>query len=266
VHIEDNLISLNSRGIFPGPSEQEEEFFKRANTAAAKKGIVQKNLKLTQEIFEACPDWVKIHFAQKGLLPWEGAATWIEKNPEGIREASVQIKTSFVARLYPQEEMIAHEMVHAMRLAFEERRFEEILAFRTSKNRFRRYFGPLFTQPGETKGFVMSMLAVWLFNGAEWIFDFSLGAKYLLWFPLMILGWGCLRLARSQKIFSLALNHLEKAVKAPKLAIALRLSDREIELFAKSSPEEILAFVSKEKEKSLRWRQLFSAYFLRDVL
>ncbi len=258
---EDKLLSLNSRGIFPGPSEGEEEFLKRVS--AAKKISSQENLKLAQEIFSAFPDWIKIHFSQKGLLLWEGAATWIEENAEGVREASIQIKSSFFTQLYPREEIIAHEMVHAMRLMFEERRFEEILAFRTSKNRFRRYFGPLFTHPGETKGFVICMLGSWLLYWAEFIFDFSLGVRYLLCSPLLVLGWGIWRLARSQKVFSLALNHLEKAVKKPKtpLAVALRLSDREIEQFAKSSPEAILAFASKEKEQSLRWKQLFSVYF-----
>lgn len=259
--MEESLLNLNGRGIFPGPSEKEENFLRRA--AAAKRVISQEKLRLTQAIFSAFPDWVKIYSTKKGLLPWEGAATWIEENAEGIREASIQIKSSFFTRLYPQEEIIAHEMVHAMRLMFEERRFEEILAFRTSKNRFRRYFGPLFTHPGETKAFVVCMLSSWLFYWAEFIFDYSLGAKYLLWSPVFVLGWGIWRLARSQKVFSLALKHLGKTIKEPKmsLAVALRLSDSEIEQFAKSSPEEILAFASKEKEKSLRWKLLFSVYF-----
>ncbi len=259
--MEDSLLDLNSRGIFPGPSEQEKKFLKRA--AAAKQVTSPEVLKLTQDIFSALPDWVKIHYAKKGLLPWEGAATWIEESAEGMREASIHVKSSFLTRLYPQEEIIAHEMVHAMRLTFEERRFEEILAFRTSKNRFRRYFGPLFTHPGETKTFVMCVLGSCLAYWTEFLFDVSLGAKYFLWAPLFVLGWGVWRLARSQKLFSHALNHLEKVIKEPQrsLAVALRLSDREIEQFAKSSPEHILAFASQEKGKSLRWNQLFLAFF-----
>jgi len=261
VNIKENLLDLNDRGIFPGPSEQRDQFLKRAS--AAKEVTAQENLNVTQEIFSASPDWVNIHFKKKGLLPWEGAATWIEENLEGIRSASIQIKSSFVTRLYPQAEVIAHEMVHAMRLMFEEDRFEEILAFRTSKSRFRRYFGPLFTRPSETKGFVIGMLCIWLSYWIECIFDFSLGAKYLLWSPMLFLGWGIWRLVHSQKVFSLALNHLEKVTKKPgkSLAVALRLTDREIKQFANSSPEEMLIFAEKEREDSLRWAQLFLAYF-----
>ena len=256
------LIDLNHRGIFPGPFEQHDHFLERAVTA---KPILTQNRALdrVEEIFSASPDWVKIHFEAKNLLPWEGAVTWIEEDLKGIRSVSIQIKSSFMTRLYPQDEVIAHEMVHAMRLTFEENRFEEILAFRTSKSRFRRYFGPLFTQPSETKGFVLWMVCSWLCYWIEVLFDFSFGAKYLLWSPMLALGWGVWRLLRSQKIFALALKHLEKAMKKPKksLALALRLTDREIEQFASYSPEEILLFAEKEKEVSLRWALLFSAYF-----
>lgn len=256
------LIHLNHRGIFPGPFEQHDRFFERAE-AAKPMTTHDSALDLVEEIFSASPNWVKIHFEAKNLLPWEGAVTWIEENGQGVRLVSIQIKSSFMTRLYPQDEVIAHEMVHAMRLMFEENRFEEILAFRTSKNRFRRYFGPLFTQPSETKGFVIGMVCSWLFYWIELLFDFSFGAKYLLWLPMLALGWGIWRLVRSQKIFSLALKHLEEVIKKPKesLALALRLTDREIEQFASHSPEEILLFVEKEKEVSLRWALLSSVYF-----
>lgn len=256
-----SLIDLNRRGIFPGPSEQWDRFFKRA--LAAKPVSTDEALQLTEKMFCASPNWVNITFKKKGLLPWEGAATWIEENEQGDRLASIQMKPSLIASLYPQTEVIAHEMVHAMRLMFEESRFEEILAFRTSNSRFRRYFGPLFTRPSEAMGLVVWLLCSWLFYWTELIVDFSLGAKYLLWSPILAFGWGIWRLGRSQTIFSLALNHLEKAIKKPEqsLAVALRLTDVEIEQFAKCSPEEILTFVHKEKEASLRWTLLFSAYF-----
>jgi hypothetical protein len=260
--IEDKLLNLDSRGIFPGPSESRDDFLRRA--LSVKNITTSKIPSMTKEIFNAFPDWVEIRFGSKDLLPWEGAATWIEKSEECGCISSIQLKSSLPARFYPQTEVIAHEMVHAMRLMFEESRFEEILAFRTSKNRFRRFFGPLFTRPGEAKGFVYLMVCSWIFYASEFIFDFSLGAKYLLWAPLLALGWGVYRLIRSQKIFSTALDHLEKAIKNPgkSLAVALRLSDSEIEQFAKSSPEEIALFAERERVTSVRWEQLYLCYFI----
>jgi hypothetical protein len=261
VEIEDHLLSLNGRGIFPGPSESREHFLRRV--LAVKDVSTSADSSPTKEIFGAFPDWVEIKFSSKGLLPWEGAATWIEESEECGRISSIQLKSSLLAHLYPRAEVIAHEMVHAMRLMFEESRFEEILAFRTSKNRFRRFFGPLFTQPRETKGFVFLMVCSWAFYVAEFALDVSLGANVMIWSPLSALGWGAYRLIRSQNVFSAALNHLEKAMKKPgqSLAVALRLTDREIEQFAKSSPNEIISFAEREKEMSLRWKQIYTCYF-----
>jgi hypothetical protein len=256
-----NLISLNNRGIFPGPNEQRDHFFKRA--LGANSLIPSENLKSIQEIFDASPDWVMIEETRKGLLPWEGAASWIEDHGDGVRSVSIQIKSSYVSRLYPKDEILSHELVHAMRLMFEENRFEEILAYRTSKNRFRRFFGPLFSRPRETTAFVVWTFFSWLLYCSEALFDFSFGGEYLIWTPLLGLSGMVWRLIGSQKIFNLALQHLSQAIResSKALAVALRLSDREIGQFAKSSPDEIRDFASKQKDQSLRWDLLFSAYF-----
>jgi hypothetical protein len=254
--LNDELLILNSQGLFPGPHEPDELFFLRSK--AEKKGhFCPTAFEITKKLFHAAPDWVEIRYGHQGLRPWEGAAAWIE---EGGR-ASIQIKNNRFTRLYPLEETVAHEMVHAMRVAFGEPRFEEILAFRTSKNPLRRYFGPLFSRAGESLGFILVMAVSWLCCLGEIIFDVSLGANYLLWSPMAVLGLGLIRLVCSQRIFSLALEELEKAVPGRSLAVALRLTDREIENFAKCSRSEILSFAGKEKEKSLRWRQLYAAFF-----
>ena len=207
---------------------------------------------------------MEIRESSKGLRPWEAAAAWIEEDPQIGRRVSIQIKNSFLSRFYPLEETVAHEMVHAMRLMFDERRFEEILAFRTSKNRFRRYFGPLFSQPREALGFVLLLAVSWACSMAEGMFDLSLRDE------LLVMGAGsaflavaAARLARSQRVFSKALEHLEKSREktGQSLAVALRLTDREIERFAKCSPEEIVSFAVEQSKNDLRWRLLSAAYF-----
>ncbi len=276
-----DLVSLNEQGLFPGPEETEELFFLRAaktregpvNLRSAKQvsvvnradrfGKVASACSITKKLFHASPDWMEIHESSKGLRPWEAAAAWIEEDPQTGRRVSIQIKNFFLSRFYPLEETIAHEMVHAMRLTFDERRFEEILAFRTSKNSFRRYFGPLFSQPREALGFVLLLAVSWACCMAETIFDFSMGGNYWLWAPLGFLAVATGRLARSQSVFSKALERLEKAVKKPgqALAVALRLTDREIERFAKCTPDEIASFAAEQRKNDLRWRLISAAYF-----
>jgi hypothetical protein len=256
-----DLISLNEQGLFPGPEEREELFFLR--TEAVKNSGASRPSEITKKLFHASPGWVEIRESSKGLRPWEAAAAWIEEDPQTGRRVSIQIKNSFLSRFYSLEETIAHEMVHAMRLMFDEKRFEEILAFRTSKNRFRRYFGPLFSKPRESLGFVLLLAVSWACSLAEVMFDLSLETSYLLWAPIGFLAVAAARLARSQRVFSKALEHLEKAAKQPDqaLAVALRLTDREIERFAKCEPQEIVSFAAEQKKNNLRWRLLSAAYF-----
>jgi hypothetical protein len=257
--MEDQLQSWGLRGIFPGPSESSEAFLLRADSLIPKLNADHyPSLSLLKQTFNTSPDWIEVVTDSKGLSFWEGAATWIEETADGKRSCRIQLKDSFLSRLYPKEEVIAHEMVHAMRLMFDEGRFEEILAYQTSKNRFRRYFGPLFTNPTESKLFLLALLTSWILYWAEIFFDFNLGGSFILLLPLLALGWGVFRLIRSQRIFSAALRHL--AIAAP-LAIALRLTDTELELFAKSTPEEIRAFAHSQKEQSLRWCQIYESFF-----
>lgn len=258
---ENNLLSLNSRGIFPGPAESAGNFFRRADSSIDRKASSSKAFDLTNALFDAVPDWVEIRTDAKGLLPWEGAATWIEEDADGQRISAIQLKSSLPGFLYAPDEVLAHELVHAMRTGFEESRFEEILAYRTSKSWFRRYFGPIFSRPSEVKGFIFLMLATWILYWTELALDVEWGGSFFLWAPFCAIGWGVFRLMRLQKGFSSALRNLEKAIAKPgkSLAVALRLTDAEIARFAVSAPEEIAAF--GERETSLRWRQLFAAYF-----
>jgi hypothetical protein len=261
--LESKLLSLNLRGIFPGPAESCNDFFLRAESQLSKDHFDSSgSLSATREIFNACPDWIEAIIDTKGLLPWEGAAAWIEEKAEGGRTCQIQLKESFLTRLYPRHELIAHEMVHAMRLMFDESRFEEILACRTSKNRFRRYFGPLFSHPGESKVFLVLLLIPWVTYWAEILFDFEGWANVAFFLPLLALGFGVFRLVRSQRIFAAALRNLEGTIgpNTKPLAVALHLTDAEIERFAKSSAQEIQSFVMREKKHSLRWYQLDLCY------
>ncbi len=260
--IDSKLFQLNKRGIFFGPGESESSFFQRAE---AEQNCRIEPPALIESIFDSIPDWIETIEQSKGLFPWEGAATWIEEKPGGCRSCQIQFKNTRLSRLYPKEEVLAHEMVHAMRLMFDESRFEEILAYRTSKNKFRRYFGPLFSSSKESKGFFVGTVISWVIYSAEIVFDIQFFEESILLLPLLLIGFGMMRLIRSQRVFASALLNLKKTTssKLKPLSVLLRLTDKEIELFAKSSPQEICAFASDQKEKSLRWKQIYLAYFLR---
>jgi len=258
------MIGLNHRGLFPGPQETLEAFTQRVETlpAVTQPFACPKALERVREIFAVSADWVKIVVQPKGLLPWEAAATWIEE-VQGARTCQIQIKHSILSRLYPQEEVVAHEMVHAMRLMFDERRFEEVLAYRTSKNRFRRYFGPLFSNSWDVVILLTLFFVPWVSCGLELLFDWNLGGSVLSLLPLVYLAFKVLQLHRTQSLFQAALSNLDRATrgKGVALATALHLTDEEIALFARLSPQEICAVAEREKERSPRWLQLHTVYF-----
>ena len=248
------IAALNQRGLIIGPTETEDGFFERI-----------KNLKVLESVkleqFDAFPDWIETSLSSEGLSFWEGAATWVEENSLGVRSCRIQVKRSLLVRGYPLQELVEHEMVHAMRLMFDEERFEEILAYQTSKNRFRRYFGPLFSSPKAAKQLISSMFLSWGIYVAEVVFDFPVFEEFIFFAPAFVLGAYLLKLVKSQRVFATALRQLAKVVSkgASPLFVLLRLTDEEIERFARSTPEEIVAFA--KGQQSLRWKQICLSYF-----
>lgn len=257
-----DLLTWNARGLFCAPNESREGFFQRVTSCPAG-SLETPALSLTEQLFDARPDWVEMKIERRGLRFWEGAVTWIEENGQGVKTPSIQMSPSLPASLYSKEETIAHELVHAMRASFEENQFEEILAYRTSQNSLRRFLGPLFSKPAEVKGFLFLILASWFIFIAEMTLDLELRSPFFVWAPFCALFLALFRLVRSQRTFSKALENLKSAIAKPEkaLAIALRLSDAEIVRFSRCSPLEIQAYAKEANESSIRWQQLFYAYF-----
>ncbi len=146
---------------------------------------------------------VQINYSNKGLRFWEAGCTW--------SDGSIQLRKVFEKKrvwlLYSRDEIIAHEQVHAKRLHLEEPVFEEILAYRTSKSRFRRYWGPIFRTPKESLLFALTLLF----------------PPFIPWALLPILGlvaFGMMRLIRLQRIFSKAEAKVGKEI--------VNLKDKEI--------------------------------------
>ncbi len=262
--MDSGLEALAARGIFPGPIETQEDFLARAPRLLPSTTVPPEPLARISALFDASPDWIQIDPKARGLMPWEGAATWIEDHPQLGRTCTIQTHDTWASRLYPQEEVIAHEMVHAMRLMFDEDRFEEILAYRTSKNRFRRYFGPLFSNPSESKWFLILLLASWLVIGAEWLLERPLGGDFFLFAPFLVLCIAVFRLVRSQSLFSSALSRLDQVLptQGKALAVALSLTDAEIIRFSRSTGKEISTYIEEQKEHSLRWEQIYQRFRL----
>lgn len=243
-----DLVEWGRRGIFPGPRESVSGFLQRARECS----VVSEP---AVNCFGVKPNWIPIRLDAQNLSLWEAAATWIEESEEGV-SCFIQIHPS---GKYPKEQVIAHEMVHAMRMGFEEPYFEEVLAYQTSSHWFRRYFGPLFVKGYEIKVFLALVLLGWSLLVGEVLFEKNLAASVFLFLPIFFVGWCVLRLVFLQRTFQKCLSHLKKVMKQDPLALAMRLTDAEIRKFSKSTPSEIQSYMQQSQE--LRWRQINLEFF-----
>lgn len=280
----ENLTEYNRRGFIPGPQESMEAFKKRVDFCLRlKKDFLHEIslphsintdpdravLKLTEELFGITPDWVPIFFSNWRLAPWHGGAAWIfqlkEDSPQG---AILQLRKGFANRdrylaLYEKNELMAHEMAHVGRMAFDEKKYEELLAYRTSKKGFLRYFGPILQSTLESR-LVIYLLATLFLMDLFFLIQGSLTAyldtQIFKLIPLGLILYGLFRLKRRQSTLKQAEERLQPLFSHPQ-TILYRLTDNEIELFAKSTQAEILRYI--EQNQTFRW-QVIKANYHRD--
>lgn len=230
----------HTRGLFPGPNEPV-PLFEQRRQAAQPLSENTPSLAHFHALFGDTPDWVSIHTSKKGLLPWEAATTWIYSEANAPRSVSIQLKSPIPPNGYTFDEILSHELVHATRVAFDEPRFEEILAFQTSHKRWRRYLGPLFSKPRDVLILGSSLLIVWGLYLTELLCDRNLYADQAIVLPLLVLTSLSVRLIHSQSLFSRARQSAETLVGTKRaLGLLLRLSDQEIVTLAKATSSDEL--------------------------
>lgn len=286
----DKLLELNREGLIPGPGESIEAFFERAERCLllknspeeitqrfplqerelGEKGLLAISHDLTDAFFDITPSWIPLFFSNHKLMPWHGGCAWIfQSEADSAPLAFFQLNRYFARQDsflgYSKRELIAHELSHVGRMSFEEPRFEEILAYRTSSKSYRRYLAPLVEYPYEGQlllalfvlAFVVDIVA--LFSGYEGALSASMWWKAL---PLSYLGYLLVKLTSRHKTFRTCLDNLQQTVKCEKVANAIiyRLTDEEIALFSEH-PEKIASYAQDQQDRSLRWRLIFRAYF-----
>ncbi len=287
--ISDNdLILCNQQGFIPGPEETDEQYLKRvAYCLNLKENMLQEGCevppemqpipkdliddfsKITVPLFDICPNWIPIVFSNQQLAPWHGGCAWIfqynEKTPMG---AFFQLRRAFAKKehylgIYSRSELLAHETAHVGRMLFEEPRFEEILAYRTSPSTFRRWFGPIVQSPWESMVFLFLLLISVVIQFFIAYSDVPRETFLGFWSMLLPLGWltlGLIRLWRGHSQFNSCLDGLKIIAGDEKKANALifRLQDSEITAFSKMSLDEIHQYA--DFQKSLRWRLINLIY------
>lgn len=287
------LLALNKRGIIPGPLEVETDFIKRAhfclnliqelvqsgesaipldqlNSDISKQALIPA-LAATEELFDIAPDWIPLIFSNENLPPWHGGCAWIfQMNDETPTAALLQLRKQFYhsdryLRIYDRTEIIAHELTHVGRMLFEEPRFEELIAYRTSKSRFRRWLGPIVESAKESLCFVIMLGMIIMADIALIATGQHVAYEWAVWLkavPLSFIGYGIWRLWSKHGQFNRCLQQLTAVYhnQYTAQAIVYRLTDQEIVLFARSSGDTIRQYICDHTTSSIRWQLITKAY------
>jgi hypothetical protein len=203
------LLAYFQRGLIPGPAESEEAFLRRAQKATPLDCAEWKEASRKTLPFQFSLDWVPLTYSSRKLAWWEGAATWISDDNLPLIQLHPRFnKGSFWG--YDRSDVLAHEAVHAARMCFEEPQFEEILAYSTSPQAWKRFLGPLFSRTWEPLLLLLSL---------------ALGIFWPL-VPLLVMGVGIGWLGFRQWIFKRCCRKLT-------LPVVLCLTDSEMRSFVR---------------------------------
>ena len=125
-------------------------------------------------------------------------------------------------------------MLFRSRMRFEEPLFEEVLAYSTAPQAWKRFFGPLFSRTWEP---LILMVGV------------ALGVFWPL-VPILMMGLSLGGLSYRQWIFKRCLGKLP-------LPVVLTLTDQEMKKFAWMTGEEIYAYLEKGSTLLFRVRKIY---------
>lgn len=283
----------NAMGLIPGPSEGIEDYQKRVDYCLNLKKHIAKDLgieennfannhkwlpsawTITKPLFGIAPEWVPLYFSHTKLAPWHGGCAWIFQMGENLPVAALlQLRKSFLKQssfggLYKKDELIAHELAHVGRMCYEEPKFEEFFAYQTSSSWFRQTFGPIVQSSYESLLFVFVLFFTVFFE--LWMMINQQPFNSLLsWcvraFPLIVVGYGCLRLAYRWKLFKRTQSNLAQIIpdQSEVNCLMYRLTDREIASFAQFQGEQIRNYFYLNQSGSFRIHVLNALYFEKD--
>jgi hypothetical protein len=165
----EDLAHLDRIGIFQGVNEPSTLFIKRASfylrplgvknlraleamvgapVSGVSLGVVKQSLNHLWELYRLRPYWVKMFRRRAPFQPWVGGSMWLLQK-EGVTSSPpfplIWLPLSLRGTRLKEEEIIAHESVHAVRAHLPNSVWEEYLAYQTSSTKLYRWLGPLFS-------------------------------------------------------------------------------------------------------------------------
>ena len=225
-------------------------------------------LDTVEDCYGIRPEWMPAFFIQKGLGVFGGGGMFTGDDPETggtvtffvLRNAFRKSRTWLI---YDRDEIMLHEYCHSARYGFTEPVFEEVLAYRSGKSRFRKYMGGAFRSVWRTRLLVISLVLFWLALLLQ-IFGGWPRTEFLLKLPMPVFFLcmavdGIFRQTQANR----ACLNLSAVFGEDTEAVLLRLADDEIQRFSRKKFRNPSAIISEIRccGKILRWQVIVHRFF-----
>ena len=208
----------------------------------------------TERLFGFRADWVPAFFPSRGLGPLWGGCTVITDSgfPVFFLRRSFRDRVKWF--IYRRDELLAHELCHAVRGCLRDEPYEEHFAYMTSASAFRRWTGNCFRREWDAIAFlipVVLLLAVQLvvYSGVVnlpiwpfWIAAFA--------FPAFLIA----RNIPERRTYFAARDKLARAGFGQPDAALFRMTAPEIRELARTPDDRTEAFLQAKSDAELRWQ------------
>ena len=260
------LGELDDAGFFLAPDESVTQLTERLSALADGLSLLPEDPLLVNltadaaEVSSTLRDRAHELTSQKFRFRMKWIPVWFSSRQTGIFSAGVLLEIDRILPLvflnngfsskgkymgYDAAETLAHEMIHAARIAFPASAYEEYFSCHVNRSAFRRAVGNLFRRWYLPLLFFGGLTIAAFLLAAGWHFWFALLLPSVLLFIREIILHRRIR-AAGEKLHRAGLDE----------ALLLRLSDSEIFALSRSKPEEIML----KKNESLRWAMLLEKF------
>lgn len=222
--------------------------------------IISEAAEKTERLFGFRADWVPAFFPSRGLGPLWGGCTVITDSgfPVFFLRRGFRSKPKWF--IYRRDELLAHELCHAVRGCLEDEPYEEHFAYMTSDSAFRRWTGNCFRREWDAIAFLIPVVLLLVVQ----IVVYSGLLNLPLWpFWIIAFAFPAFLVARNipgRRLFFAARAKLEKNGFENPDAALFRMTSDEIRTLARTPDDKTETFLQEQSCAELRWQILIHRF------
>ena len=214
----------------------------------------------TEKLFGFRADWVPAFFPARGLgLLWGGCTVITDSGfPVFFLRRGFRLKQKWF--IYRRDELLAHELCHAVRGCLEDEPYEEHFAYMTSDSAFRRWTGNCFRREWDA---IVFLIPVVLLLVAQVVVYTGLLNLPLWPFWILAFAFPAFLIARNipeRRTFFAARSKLEKNGFANPDAAMFRMTADEIRTLARTPDDQVENYLENKSAAELRWQILIHRF------